>query len=115
MAARSTAVSRGGGTTPASGWYRPAAGEQLIYSRASDVSAHLFIFLWSKPIENPSVSTPTRKRDKSFEGGDEETGIYHFHLLLLLFLLLLLLLLGFGCDGENGGGYLPRGHRAEMF
>lgn len=33
--------------------------------------------------------------------------IYHFHLLLLLFFLFLLLLLGFGCDGENSGGYLP--------
>lgn len=31
---------------------------------------------------------------------------HHFHLLLLLLFLFLLLLLGFGCDGENSGGYL---------
>lgn len=50
-----------------------------------------------------------------FRARDEEMGIYHFHLLLLLFFLFLLLLLGFGCDGENSRGYLPCGHRAEMF
>lgn len=37
-----------------------------------------------------------------------EASTHHFHLLLLLFLLLLLLLLGFGCDGENSSGNLPR-------
>lgn len=31
---------------------------------------------------------------------------HHFHLFLLLLFLFLLLLLGFGCDGENSGGYL---------